>query len=278
MCQRKSLLPQAEKKLPEGFDPGRNDVLCGRGADCFNHIGNRRFRQVVEDNLELYASTRNKFEKSIMIHEIMNRMHFVRKDHSSGQFVVVSEFIAREKVSQAFRDAMAHKAKLSSAVKKNSLFDDISTRHKLKSNEFNPTDSLMVWHPNMKKLNTEPTCNTLSNIVAGNVTLDASNAESLDQPVPLMSPCSNFFDSYGTTSDNFSYSRQTNCDEEICIALPLQDYDQDNNLMFTPFYEVDRYEKHEPTFSRHRRNSLVVELSLGDVERIVEEWKLKQAV
>lgn len=78
--------------LPNGFLPSEKDVICGRGAYCFNHIGNKRFRQLVDKNLELYASTLNKYEKSIIISEIVIRFSFVKKVH--GQFFEIGNFLA----------------------------------------------------------------------------------------------------------------------------------------------------------------------------------------
>ena len=87
--------------LPIGFIPSHNDILCGRGAECLNHEGNKRFRQLIDDNLELYIHTKTKSEKSIIIREIVKRIRnqslpsgFVRKDLLTGQYFEVGEFSA----------------------------------------------------------------------------------------------------------------------------------------------------------------------------------------
>ena len=43
--------------------PSRYDVIGGRGGECFKHLGNIIFRQIIEDNLDRYyaaaEATRN---------------------------------------------------------------------------------------------------------------------------------------------------------------------------------------------------------------------------
>lgn len=87
--------------LPIGYIPGEFEVICGRGIDCFNHIGNKRFRQIVNDHLDLYSRTKNKYEKSFIISYIINNVRnqsqhggFIRNDHSSTQYYEVGDFVA----------------------------------------------------------------------------------------------------------------------------------------------------------------------------------------
>ncbi len=51
----KSNNDQPSATLPDpGLMPGINDVLLGKGSTCFDHIGNRRFRILVEVNVDDY--------------------------------------------------------------------------------------------------------------------------------------------------------------------------------------------------------------------------------
>jgi hypothetical protein len=34
-----------------------DDVYCGRGTQCYNHIGNQRFRSIIKQNLERYFNS-----------------------------------------------------------------------------------------------------------------------------------------------------------------------------------------------------------------------------
>lgn len=106
------------KPLPLGFRPGVNDVLCGRGSECMGHMGNKRFRLLVESFIEIYAKTTTKFEKSSIIAEIVDIVRrqspnggFVKKDLLTGQYFEIGDFYAvsdiRHKLSSmvdSFRD------------------------------------------------------------------------------------------------------------------------------------------------------------------------------
>ena len=116
---------QNMQALPENFVPGENDVICGRGRKAFNHIGNERFRQLVEKRLEEYSNAVAKLEKSYILSDIVCEVRqrspdggFVKKDTNSGRWYEVGDFLAREKTSQAFRDALHDQYKSSNTAKK----------------------------------------------------------------------------------------------------------------------------------------------------------------
>lgn len=110
--------------LPDGFEPGEHDVLCGRGRKCFNHPGNVKFREIVLSYLAQYSKAMTKLEKSYILSDVVEK---VRKDSGIGGFVKknedgrwyeVGDFLAREKTSQAFRDVLHDKYKSSNTSKK----------------------------------------------------------------------------------------------------------------------------------------------------------------
>lgn len=112
------------RKLPTGYQPGRFDVLCGRGRKCFYHVGNEHFRDVVKSMIPDYTSASTKKEKgfilSMIVQSIRNKAGiggFIKQD-DNGNWYEVGNHLAREKVSQAFRDALSHKYKSSTAYKK----------------------------------------------------------------------------------------------------------------------------------------------------------------
>jgi hypothetical protein len=116
---------QSMALLPEGFVPGDNDVICGRGRKCFNHSGNERFRVIVSGYLDQYSSATSKLEKSYMLSDIVAQVRkcspnggFVKKCPESKRFYEVGCFLAREKTSQAFRDALHDQYKSSNSAKK----------------------------------------------------------------------------------------------------------------------------------------------------------------
>jgi len=100
--------------FPVNCDVTANDVLCGKGKTCFNHPGNRRFRAIVDANLQRYQSVPNKLDKSAIVNEIVAIVRsgcsswggFVRSDLLAGRWYEIGDEAAREKVGQVIRDAM----------------------------------------------------------------------------------------------------------------------------------------------------------------------------
>jgi hypothetical protein len=93
------------KPLPDTYVLGEYDVICGRGRRCFNHIGNQRFRKMVEDSLSKYAEASAKLDKTYIICEVVNWVRknspnggFVKKDPVNGRFFEVGDFLAVRRV------------------------------------------------------------------------------------------------------------------------------------------------------------------------------------
>jgi hypothetical protein len=108
--------------LPEYFQPTVKDVIIGRGRTIFLH--NKAFRRLVADHLLVY-SVATKVEKSCIIRIIVNQVRcnspnggFVKKDPKSGRWYAISDFLAKEKTSQAFRDCLFEQYKSSNTAKK----------------------------------------------------------------------------------------------------------------------------------------------------------------
>ncbi len=78
------------------FQPGINDVLLGKGSTCFDHIGNRRFRILVEVNVDNYFDsniTSSKVEdtlsKTSKQDEIINNvLSSIQGNSPSGRFLL----------------------------------------------------------------------------------------------------------------------------------------------------------------------------------------------
>jgi hypothetical protein len=87
--------------LPTSFQLGENDVFCGRGSMCFNHVGNKRFRLIVLSNLDRYAEAPTKAGKTAIIYEIVDLVRsnspyggFVKKDLETGRYYEIGDFLA----------------------------------------------------------------------------------------------------------------------------------------------------------------------------------------
>lgn len=113
------------KFFPKGFLPGPNDVLMGRGKKCYQHIGNVKFRDIVALKLDEYSLAKTKQDKSTILATVMAEIRnkscnggFLKNDPVTGLWFQVGEGLAREKTSQAFRDALEDHYRSSNSSKK----------------------------------------------------------------------------------------------------------------------------------------------------------------
>ena len=96
---------QLETKLPPSFQPGTFDVICAKGKEAKEHTGNRRFRLLVDMNLEKYKEAKTKIAKSTIVTDIVDAIRTSSPDGgfikaSEGDWYLVSDHHAREKVGQ----------------------------------------------------------------------------------------------------------------------------------------------------------------------------------
>lgn len=117
--------------LPEDYKPRSVDVLIGRGKRVSNHSGNHRLRSIVKSHLAAYSSALyNKRVKSDILCSIIKQVCdkdeglFLKQDMSNyGRWYVVGNFLAKEKISQMFRDALGT-SRNGSSVNKREESDD----------------------------------------------------------------------------------------------------------------------------------------------------------
>lgn len=126
LFRRVSSLNIREKQLlPKDFCPSESDVVCGRGKAYREWPGNESFRKLIEDRLEDYSSAKGRYEKGIIIREIVDQVRaqssqgggFVKQD-PTGRWYEVGDFLAREKTSQHFRDCLHFRYSSSNNAKK----------------------------------------------------------------------------------------------------------------------------------------------------------------
>lgn len=113
--------------LPKDFVPGPNDILLGRGKKCYKHVGNINFLNLVASKLDEYSAASTKLDKSQIIASVVSTIQeqssnggFLKQDTSTGLWYEAGDFLARERTSQAFRDALQANYRSSSAFKKKS--------------------------------------------------------------------------------------------------------------------------------------------------------------
>lgn len=114
------IMPPSDHPLcdsPAGINS--HDVLCGRGGGTNSQIGNRRFRQLVQDFQPTYLLARRK-EKPLLARTIVliirNRGgRFLKKDEETGELFEVGDLKAEAKTSQALREGLDVRATKSAA-------------------------------------------------------------------------------------------------------------------------------------------------------------------
>lgn len=103
----------SNKYFPKDFKPGPHDVLVGRGKKYYQHSGNIHFRKLVASKVDMYLASSNRREKTDILKSIVSSVRqksganggFLKQDHKTGLWFEVGDFLARERTSQAFRDA-----------------------------------------------------------------------------------------------------------------------------------------------------------------------------
>jgi hypothetical protein len=100
-------------------DVNSYDVLCGRGGGTNSQVGNRRFRQLVQDFQPTYLLARRK-EKPLLARTIVliirkRAGRFLKKDEETGELFEVGDVKAEAKTSQALREGLDVRATKSAA-------------------------------------------------------------------------------------------------------------------------------------------------------------------
>lgn len=96
--------------LPDGYAPGRYDVLSGRSHNNFRHVGNRRFRVIIENHAAAFAAKSTKSGRSMMIVSILKTVEsaggvFIAKNEQD-QWDTVTLVKSKEKIGRALRAAI----------------------------------------------------------------------------------------------------------------------------------------------------------------------------
>mmetsp|Transcript_17279 Transcript_17279/g.24964 ORF Transcript_17279/g.24964 Transcript_17279/m.24964 type:complete len:336 (+) Transcript_17279:148-1155(+) len=105
-------------------DPSPVDVLCGKQGPAFTHPGNKRFRQIILENLPNYISAPNKTAKSKVVKAVYAEFmqlgtRFLKADSKSGRWYAIEPHEAREKVSHSFRDRVRERTRAAKKRKEN---------------------------------------------------------------------------------------------------------------------------------------------------------------
>jgi hypothetical protein len=118
-----------QQQHPFVEEPTSFDILLGKEKAIFNHSGNRRFRVIINSNLDTYIAAPTKFSKSKLIRQVHADMEisgyrFLRRNDSTGICYEIEKHEAREKVSHALRDRVREQQRPTKSPRKNACCAD----------------------------------------------------------------------------------------------------------------------------------------------------------
>jgi hypothetical protein len=114
-------------QLPADFKPSVFSVICGRGKESYDYVGNHHFRELASMYVARYARANSKGDKSEIVSEMVGMVHqadgtFCKFEE--GAWFKVGDHYAREKAGALLRDMVQAqqrspvKAKLAKKLKK----------------------------------------------------------------------------------------------------------------------------------------------------------------
>jgi hypothetical protein len=107
-------------QLGGDFQPSDYSVICGRGKESFNHVGNCRFRSLTSSNLKSYSWAVSKTSRAVIVSDIVGRIRQAGGNfckYENGAWFEVGDRCAREKVSNVLRGLPHTHAQYRSSVK-----------------------------------------------------------------------------------------------------------------------------------------------------------------
>jgi hypothetical protein len=115
-----STFPHKQAQLRVEYKPCAYSVVCGRGLDAFNHVGNRRFRLLTRKSIERYSQAGTRAAKSAIVSEILalvRQAGGIFCKCKTGVWLEVGDRHAREKIGTSLRDLLHTKYKSSAKAR-----------------------------------------------------------------------------------------------------------------------------------------------------------------
>lgn len=88
--------------------PLENDVLLGRGRPFQDYVGNQQLGRMIDQQRQRYLSAKDRFDKTYISMQIVEEIQklggrFLQRSPDKGGWELVSDAVARDKVSHSFR-------------------------------------------------------------------------------------------------------------------------------------------------------------------------------
>ena len=207
------------QEMPENWTPQPWSVLCGRGKDCYEHIGNRRFRLLVDINLPKYVAAKNKIVKSTIVVSILDAIRegtnhvggFVKYNAKTNRWVEVSDDVSREKIGQQFRVAMQAQKKDTKKTLTNDKPEQSSSRVS--------KSKMAISRKRTRPVSPETISSIPAVVEAEDSSVDerstcSSKSEDISSPLPLTDIADDAF-----TGDLLDFDLDTNEQEEALLHV-----------------------------------------------------------
>jgi hypothetical protein len=94
-------------QLGADFTPSRFSVICGRGKDSYDHVGNHHFRELASMFVARYSRASSKADKSEIVSDMVGIIHQadgIFCKFEKGAWFKVEDHYAREKAGALLRD------------------------------------------------------------------------------------------------------------------------------------------------------------------------------
>jgi hypothetical protein len=121
-------VPSSSVVDQKNFTPGSYDVLVTRSRTAYKHVGNRRFKIIIELNAPTYAMAKTKMDKSLIVASVLNIVqsaggNFMRKNRKTSVWEVAPVVTSQEKIGHSLRMAV----KAAADDKARSIYDVMGT-------------------------------------------------------------------------------------------------------------------------------------------------------
>jgi hypothetical protein len=108
VAKRRAIEDAQRETIGDRIDyPLKDDVLHGRGRPYQEYAGNAFLSRIFNARRDEYNNA-SRFDKTVIAYDIVKMIHerggrFIQRDEATGGWTVVSDSVAREKISSGFR-------------------------------------------------------------------------------------------------------------------------------------------------------------------------------
>jgi hypothetical protein len=122
-----------KSQLGDDFEPSRFSVICGRGKDSYDHVGNHHFRELASMFVARYSRANSKADKSEIVSDMIRIIHQadgIFCKFEKGAWFKVGDHCAREKAGALLRDMVHTQQPSPSPVKAKQVKKAMQTKAK----------------------------------------------------------------------------------------------------------------------------------------------------